>query len=464
MLPVITIVGRPNVGKSTLFNVLTKSRQALVADMPGVTRDRIYGEGESGKKRFIVVDTGGLTGERFGIEKHMETQARLAVEEADILIFLVDARDGLTPQDETVAQELRQSGKTVTLVVNKIDGLNAETALIDFHRLGLGEPYAISASHKRGINPLLSELLSHVPEQESVQFDENQIVLAIVGRPNVGKSTLINRMLGEERVVTFDEPGTTRDSIFIPMERDGKSYVLVDTAGVRRRGRVTETVEKFSVIKTLQAVEAANVVIILLDAQEDLTNQDLHLMGFVLDAGKAVVIGINKWDNLEQEQRDKVKRSLDRRLAFLNFARVHMISALHGTGVGDLFKFVNEAYQSAIKKLKTPELTKLLEMAIEQHSPPMVHGRRIKLRYAHAGGQNPPLIVLHGNQTDKVPMAYQRYLMNFFRKSLKLVGTPVQLEFKTGSNPFAGRKNKLTLSQERKKKRLIKFVKRKKKK
>lgn len=465
MLPVIAIVGRPNVGKSTLFNQLTRSREALVIDLPGVTRDRQYGEGKVGEKPFIAIDTGGLGVDEVSVDTLMAEQSWQAVREADRVLFIVDARSGLTSLDESIVKQLRLTQKPVSLVVNKIDGLDARVAVSDFYTLGLGEPIPIAASHGRGISELIEFVLKDfaVPSEETAEsIEETGIKMAIVGRPNVGKSTLVNRMLGEERMIVFDAPGTTRDSIYIHLERMGKHYTLIDTAGVRKKSRISETVEKFSVVKTLQAIQDAHVVILVVDAKEGITDQDLGLLGFVVEAGKALVLAVNKWDGLEHDHRETVKRTLQYRLAFADYAKVHYISALHGSGVGTLFDSVQKAYISATKALSTPQLTRILEEAVKMHAPPMVRGRRIKLRYAHAGGHNPPVIVIHGNQTADVPDTYSRYLMNTFRKHLKLVGTPIRIEFKTGENPFAGRRNTLTPRQMQKRKRLKNFVKKRK--
>ncbi len=461
MKPVIALVGRPNVGKSTLFNRFTRTRDAIVADQPGMTRDRKYGNASINEREVIVIDTGGLSGEREGIDVHMAGQTLLAVEEADVILFLVDARDGLTSADESIARQLRQIGKPIVLVLNKIDGVNADMAVAEFYTLGLGEPIAIASAHGRGMNGLKDAISDVLPEQTEEEHEEEQangVRIAVLGRPNVGKSTLVNRMLGEERVLVYDMPGTTRDSIFIPFERMGKNYTLIDTAGVRKRRKITEVAEKFSIVKTLQAIDAANVVILVLDAQQNIADQDLTLLGQVLDAGRALIIAINKWDNLDTDKRDEVKRELDRRLDFIDFADTHFISALHGTGVGHLFDSVDRAYESAMRKVPTPQLTRILEDAIESHQPPLVRGRRIKLRYAHQGGQNPPVIVIHGNQTERIPPSYKRYLVNTFRKVLDFHGTPVRIEFKTGDNPFKGRRNKLTPRQQRKRKRMMKHI------
>ena len=450
-------------GKSTLFNRLTRSRDALVADVPGLTRDRKYGDGRLGERPFIVVDTGGLSGDRENLDALMAEQSWQAVEEADRIFFLVDGREGLGGGDEAIAAALRRTGKPVTLVVNKADGIDVDAATAEFHGLGMGEPWPISAAHGRGDEKLLGEALAELPLPEAVSADnggaeEDSIRVAVVGRPNVGKSTLINRILGEQRVLAYDMPGTTRDSIFIPFERDGSSYTLIDTAGVRRKARISEAVEKFSVIKTLQAVAEANVVVLVLDAREGIGEQDATLAGYIAENGRALVIAVNKWDGLDPHARDRVREQLDRKLPFLGFASLHFISALHGSGVGDLFPDIEAAYASAMREFPTPELTRILEQAVQKHQPPLIRGRRIKLRYAHQGGRNPPLVVIHGNQTERVPEAYRRYLVNSFREALRLVGTPVRIEFRTGSNPFKGRKNKLTQRQISRKRRLKKHT------
>lgn len=464
MLPVIALVGRPNVGKSTLFNKLTRSRDALVADLPGLTRDRKYGEGRMGERDYIVVDTGGISGDETGIDTVMAAQSLQAIDEADIVLFLVDARAGLNPADEMIADHLRRREKKVYLVVNKTDGLDEDVARSDFFAMGLGNPLCIAAAHGRGVRQLIDMTLDEAgvplpdPDAEEEEDDDN-IRIAIVGRPNVGKSTLVNRMLGEERVVVFDHAGTTRDSIYIPYERDEQQYTLIDTAGVRRRRQVTEAVEKFSVIKTLQAINDANVVIAVIDARDGVTEQDLHMLGFVIDSGRALVVALNKWDGMTPDERDKVKSQVDRRLEFASFARFHFISAKHGTGVGDLYRSVNEAYKFAFKKWSTNALTKLLEDVVADHQPPSVKNRRIKLRYAHQGGSNPPIIVVHGNQTDSLPGSYKRYLENRFLKFLKVRGTPLRFEFRTGDNPFAGKVNRLTPRQLAKKERSRQHIK-----
>jgi GTPase len=464
MLPVIALVGRPNVGKSTLFNQLTRSRDALVADFPGLTRDRQYGPGRVGGFAYMVVDTGGLSGEAETLDDLMARQTRQAIDESDVVIFMVDGRAGLTAADEAIARDLRTRGKQVVLVVNKTDGVDADQAMAEFHALGFGTARAIAATHGRGVAGLMDAVRELLPEAEGAQAEAERwpgIRIAFVGRPNAGKSTLINRILGEERVVATELPGTTRDSIFIPFERDGQAYTLIDTAGVRRRARVHEAIEKFSVVKTLQAIDAAHVVVMVLDAREGISEQDAHLLGVVMDAGRALVVAINKWDGLDPEQRDRVRHELDLKLPFLDFAEKRFISALHGTGVGDLFGHVKRAYDSAFIKVSTNALTKLLEAAVAAHQPPLVRGRRVKLRYAHQGGQNPPVIVIHGNQTEHLPGSYKRYLTNHFRQHLKLVGTPIRLEFRTGENPYAGKRQKLTPRQEYKRKRMMKHVKKK---
>lgn len=487
MVPVVALVGRPNVGKSTLFNRLTRTRDALVADFPGLTRDRKYGRAEIEGREFICIDTGGIDGTEDGVETRMAEQSLLAIEEADVVLFMVDARSGLMPADEAIAKHLRFREKPTFLVANKTDGLDPDQAVVDFYALGLGEIYPIAASHGRGVLSLLEHVLlpwmedlapqeevdedaeywaqfeaeENGEEEEEDDFDPQSlpIKLAIVGRPNVGKSTLTNRILGEERVVVYDMPGTTRDSIYIPMERDGREYVLIDTAGVRKRGKITDAVEKFSVIKTLQAIEDANVVMLVIDAREGISDQDLSLLGFILNSGRSLVIVVNKWDGLSQEVKEQVKETLDFRLGFIDFARVHFISALHGSGVGNLFESVREAYDSSTRRVGTSMLTRIMTMAVEDHQPPLVRGRRVKLKYAHAGGYNPPIVVIHGNQVKDLPDSYKRYLMNYFRKSLDVMGSPIRIQFKEGENPYANKRNTLTPTQMRKRKRLMKHIK-----
>ena len=458
MLPVIALVGRPNVGKSTLFNRLTRTRDAIVASYSGLTRDRQYGTGKIGDFDYVVVDTGGLTGDDEGIDGPMGAQSRAAIEEADLVLFIVDAKDGRAAGDEDIAKMLRQKEIPTILVANKIDGQNPDFVGAEFFALGLGAPEFISASNGNGVRQMMNEdvgpRLSALPS-DFVPPESSGIKMAVVGRPNVGKSTLVNRLLGEDRVVVYDEAGTTRDSIYIPYERDGKPYTIIDTAGVRRRGKVTEKIETFSIIKTLDAISDANVAILMIDAHEGLVEQDLHLLGHVLDAGRALVIAINKWDGTSQDQKDTIRRELDRRLTFADFAKTHFISALHGSGVGNLYDSIHQAYASATLKVPTSRLNEILERALFEHQPPLVNGRRIKLRYAHLGGSNPPVIVVHGNQTESVPASYKRYLMHCFIDALSLKGTPLRMEFRTGENPFKGRKNKLTDRQVDRKKRMV---------
>lgn len=465
MIPVVAIVGRPNVGKSTLFNCFTSTRAALVSDFPGMTRDRQYGEANICDQRFIVIDTGGLTDEKDDLNKLTFDQSLQAIDEASKILFLVDGRAGITPDDIAIAEKLRHVKKPIYLAVNKTEGLNDDLVIAEFYQLGFGNPIPIAAAHKSGIADLIQVLFAHdqIPQDET--FDkEKGIKLAIIGRPNVGKSTLTNRLLGEERVIVYDEPGTTRDSIFIPLIRHNTQYTLIDTAGVRKRGKVIETIEKFSVVKTLQAIDAANVVLFIIDAREGVTDQDLKLLGFILESGRAIVIALNKWDGMSAHDRQSARKTIDRRLDFIPFVKVHYISALHGTGVGNLFVSIDEAYASAIKKFTTAQLTKVLIAAVNTHTPPLIQGRRIKLRYAHAGGHNPPIIVIHGNQVDRLPDSYIHYLANTFQKRLKLVGTPVKIELKNSTNPFRERKVVLTPRQKAKKDRLMKHVKKRKKK
>lgn len=443
MLPVIALVGRPNVGKSTLFNQITRSRDALVADFPGLTRDRKYGEAKLLGRRFIVVDTGGLSGEDIGIDSVMANQSLAAIDEADAVLFVVDCRAGLTSVDQQIADHLRKGGKSVFIVTNKVDGVNHDVAMAPFYELGLGDLYPTTATHGRGVRSLMSDVLDSLPEDSSEQEElSDHLKIAVVGRPNVGKSTLVNRLLGEDRVVVYDHPGTTRDSIYIDYHRNDRPYTLIDTAGVRRRKNVSQVVEKFSIVKTLQAIADANVVVLLMDATEGVVDQDLHLMGQVIDAGRGLVIALNKWDGLEADHKSYVKNELERRLQFVDYADLHFISALHGTNVGHLYESIEKAYQSANSQLSTNKLTRILEDAVATHQPPLVNGRRIKLRYAHSGGHNPPIIVIHGNQTESVPAHYKRYLEKTFRRVLDLHGTPLRIEFKTTDNPFAGRSAK----------------------
>lgn len=457
MKPVLALVGRPNVGKSTLFNRLTRSRDALVADFPGLTRDRQYGEGKGGDKPYIVIDTGGLEGGEVGINFEMASQSLLAIEEADVVLLMVDGRAGLNPADTQIVDHLRKIGKHACLVVNKVDGIDEDVAMGDFYGLGFEKIFPITASQGRGITKLLAHVLAGFPEPEEEQDREDQgIRIAIAGRPNVGKSTLVNRMLGEERVVVFDEGGTTRDSIYIPFERHGQRYTLIDTAGIRRRGKTTETVEKFSVVKSLTSIQDANVVVLVVDARDGIVEQDLHLLGYVLDAGRALVIALNKWDGMEQEQKDRIKSDIRRRFSFVDFAAIHFISAKYGTGVGDLYKSIHAAYDSAKRQLSTNVLTRVLQDACVDHSPPMVNNRRIKLRYAHAGGQNPPIIVIHGKQTEKLPESYKRYLEKTFRTVLKLEGTPIRIELRSDDNPFIQHEKGMDYGQVAVKRRIAK--------
>ncbi len=440
MKPVIALVGRPNVGKSTLFNCLTGSRAALVSDFPGLTRDRHYGAGRLGGRPYIAIDTGGLSGEREGIDALMEKQVMQAIDEADRVLLLVDARGGLTGADESIVQQLRGTGKPLTLVVNKSERMNPALAAGEFAALGIGDVHCIASAHGEGVSAMMHALLSTSPPDEASEAEELEGVrIAVIGRPNVGKSTLVNRILGEERMLTFDEPGTTRDSIFVPFVRDGKPYTLIDTAGVRRRSRVHETIEKFSIIKTLQAIEAAHVVLLVLDARQGIGEQDARLLGHAVESGRALVVAVNKWDGLDDDERNTIRATLERKLSFVDYATVHYISALHGSGVGHLFESIDIAHAAAGKALSTPMLTRLLHTAVERHAPPLVRGRRIKLRYAHQGGHYPPIIVIHGNQTESTPDSYRRYLEGFFREALDLAGTPIRIEFKTAVNPYKGR-------------------------
>lgn len=462
-LPVIALVGRPNVGKSTLFNRFTRSRAALVADVPGLTRDRQYGRGRSGDRQFIVIDSGGFEPvAREGIAAQMARQTRQAVLESDGVIFLVDGRDGLTPHDRQIADELRRTARRVLLAVNKTEGMRRELVAAEFHELGLGIPLAVSAAHGDGISDLVSEVLAPFDE---AQYEEAQtqrsalpetgvqpepepvgsvgprkpIRVAVVGRPNVGKSTLINTLLGEERLIAFDQPGTTRDSVAVDFERGGRPYTLVDTAGLRRRGRVSDMVEKFSAVKTLQAIEDTQVCILLLDATDPVSDQDAVIAGHILEAGRALVVAVNKWDMADHEARQRVRTELDRKLHFLGFARLHFISALRGAGVAAVMRSVDEAHAAAMAKLSTPRLTRTLQDAVDKQAPPRRGPIRPKLRYAHQGGQNPPIVVIHGSALDNVPDTYRRYLESTFREAFRLQGTPLRIEFRSGANPYADR-------------------------
>lgn len=495
MLPVIALVGRPNVGKSTLFNRFTRTRDALVANLPGLTRDRQYGRANLQQQQVIIIDTGGISGGEIGVDGLMAEQSMRAIREADLTLFIVSAKDGLTTTDEIIARQLRAENKKVCLVVNKIDGLDETTVLNEFYALGFDCLSAIAAAHGRGVNRLIelvilpaiipsaspkiispdavnaitSVTVSPIDNESAAEQQPTEKTkapkLAIIGRPNVGKSTLVNRMLGEERVVVYDLPGTTRDSIYIEMERRGKNYTLIDTAGVRKRGKVSETVEKFSVLKTLNAINDANLVIMVFDAREGITEQDLHLLGFAIDAGRSLVLAINKWDNMTEEQRIDAKHSIARRLYFAEFARLEFISALHGTNVGHLWKAIDEAYESSRVVMSASQLTRILQQAVVKHQPPAKGRFKIKLRYAHPGGHNPPRIVLHGNKTKSLPESYLRYLEKSFREGLKIVGTPIKFELKESVNPFEKRKTtptkELLEKSRRNRRRLKKFTKKK---
>ncbi|MBV6423093.1 MAG: GTPase Der [Steroidobacteraceae bacterium] len=445
MLPVVALVGRPNVGKSTLFNALTRTRDAIVADEPGVTRDRQYGYGKVGPVPYVVIDTGGIVEQPAGIEAPMRTQTDRAVDEADHLVFIVDARSGVTPQDEFIARRLRRAGKRVVLAANKAEGLDTDIATADFHALGFGEPVPVSAAHGQGARELMDVVLADAvaaggaPGSGDAAAGEGvrgAIRIAVIGRPNVGKSTLVNRLLGEERVIASDLPGTTRDSIFVPFRRDERDFLLIDTAGVRRRAKIEDAVERASVAKTLQAIAEAHVVVVVLDAHDTVGEQDASVLGLALEEGRALLIAVNKWDHIPMEQREEIRGRIALKLDFAPFVPVHYISARHGTGVGELVQAAIRAYEGAMREMRTPELTRTLERAMAQHQPPLVRGRRIKLRYAHQGGRNPPRIVIHGNQTKHVPDAYRRYLANVFRETFDLHASPVAIEFRTDANPY----------------------------
>jgi GTPase len=437
MKPTVVLVGRPNVGKSTLFNRLTRSRAAIVADIPGLTRDRHYGHARFGDKSFLVVDTGGLEPDASaGIFKEMAGQTMQAVDEADAVLLIFDARQGLTGQDRVIAEQLRRSGRRIWLIVNKAEGLERHVASAEFHELGLGSPMAISASHGEGVRELMDAVLESYPSGEETDEQPGHAIIAVVGRPNVGKSTMVNALLGEERVITFDQPGTTRDSIQIDFERGGRRYSIIDTAGVRRRGKIDDVVEKFSVVKTLQAIEDASVAILVLDASQEISDQDAHIAGFILEAGRALVVAVNKWDVASRDQRDRIKREYARKLGFLDFAAVFHVAAKSGSGISRVLRGVDTAYAAAMARLPTPKLTRVLQAAVEKQAPPRDGYRRPKLRYAHQGGVNPPLIVVHGNSLDKLPDSYRRYLEHTFMSAFELQGTPVKVLFKKGKNPY----------------------------
>ena len=439
MLPIVVIVGRPNVGKSTLFNRLTRSRDAIVHDQPGITRDRHYGKGRIGQKAFLAVDTGGFEPVATeGIYHEMARQTRQAVDEADVVLFTVDARAGLTAQDRIIGDELRKSGRRIHVVVNKAEGMQPENAAAEFHELALGDPLTIAAAHGENVTDLMDLVLAEFPQAvDRAEEESDHPHIAVVGRPNVGKSTLVNALLGEERVIVFDQPGTTRDSIYLDFEWSGRPYTLIDTAGVRKRGKIIEAAEKFSVVKTMQAIADANVVVLVLDAKQEISEQDAHIAGFIVESGRAVVLAVNKWEAVDEDERIKIKNTLERKLSFLGFARLHFISALAGQGIGGLMKSVDAAYAAAMAKLPTPKLTRALIKAVSQQQPPRAGYGRPKLRYAHQGGSNPPRIIVHGTQLEHVPDSYRRYLERFFREAFKLQGTPLRVELKTGRNPYA---------------------------
>ena len=441
MKPTIVLVGRPNVGKSTLFNRLTRTRDALVADMPGLTRDRHYGHGKLGSKPFLVVDTGGFEPlAKEGIMHEMARQTEQAIAEADAVVFLVDGRVGVTALDKEIANKLRKNNRPVFVAVNKAEGMNWGVVIADFHELGLGAPAAISATHGDGVRSLLDMVLEDYPEPSESEEENSSLKVAIVGRPNVGKSTMINALLGEERVIAFDQAGTTRDAIYVDFEREGRHYTLIDTAGLRRKGKVFETIEKFSVIKTLQSIEDANVVVMVLDARQDISDQDAHIAGFVVESGRALVVAVNKWDGLDAYARDQIKGALEAKLKFLDFANFHYVSALKGQGLNTVFRSVDGAYKAATADLSTPRLTRTLIDAVARQAPPRTGIFRPKLRYAHQGGRNPPVIVIHGNALDKIPDSYTRYLEHVFREVFKLKGTPLRIQYNISENPFAERK------------------------
>jgi GTP-binding protein len=459
MLPAVALVGRPNVGKSTLFNRLTATRDALVADYPGLTRDRRYGIGRAADRKFIVIDTGGLTSaDSTAMTELVAKQVDIAIDEADAIVLVVDHKNGLTAEDTRIAERLRRESKPVVIAVNKAEGVPGELAEAEFHALGLGPPVRIAALHGQGVDELLLAALASFPAGDEEAVDEDQgPKVAVIGRPNVGKSTLINRLLGENRLITSPEPGTTRDSIHVPCERDGKKFVLVDTAGIRRRARVDEAIEKFSIVQSLKAIEDAGAIIAVLDARESVTDQDAHLVGLAAERGRALAIAVNKWDGLSGHERRLIEREVERKLDFVPYASLHYVSALHGSGIAELVKAALVAYKNAGVELATPRLTRVLEDALQVNPPPLVRGRQVRLRYAHQGGRYPPLIVVHGNQAQRLPDHYKRYLENSFREALKLKGTPVRVELRTGENPFGGRRNKLTPRQAKHRRRMLRF-------
>ena len=462
MLPMVALVGRPNVGKSTVFNALTRSRDALVADQPGVTRDRQFGVCRLLDQPFMVIDTGGLSDETEALAVLTSKQSLQAIEQADVIALVMDAREGLLAYDHQIVAHARKSGKPLLLLVNKTDGLDTQTAMAEFSVLGLQPAFAVAASHRRGFDPVLKAIEERLPapvEEAESEIEPDRLRLAIVGRPNVGKSTLVNRLLGEERVIASDVPGTTRDVIAVNLEREGRKYRLLDTAGIRRRARVEEAVEKFSVLKTLQAIESAQVVVCLLDAREGVTDQDATVLGQVLESGRGLVVALNKWDGLDEYQRGQCKADVDRKLAFVGYAEVLTLSAKHGSGLKGLFKAVHKTFESATRAFTTSELTRAVEAAYQALQPPVVRGHVAKLRYAHPGGSNPPTIVIHGNRVGSLPVSYKRYLENFMRKRFGLVGTPLRLEFRSGTNPYEGKKNELTDKQVKQRKRLMRHVK-----
>ena len=460
MLPAVALVGRPNVGKSTLFNRLTATRDALVADFPGLTRDRRYGVGRAAGRKFIVIDTGGLaTADSTAMTALVAAQVDVAIDEADAVVLVVDHKHGLTPEDVAIAERLRRESKPVVIAVNKAEGVAGELAEAEFHPLGLGTPVGISATHGQGVEELLESALASFPvgDDDAGLNDGQGPKVAVIGPLYVGKSTLINRLLGENRLITSPEPGTTRDSIHVPCERDGQQFVLVDTAGIRRRARVEAAIEKFSIVQSLKAIEDAGAVIAVLDARESVTDQDAHLVGLAAERGRALAIAVNKWDGLSGHERRLIEREVERKLDFVPYASLHYVSALHGSGIAELIKAALVAYKNAGAELATPRLTRVLEDALQVNPPPLVRGRQVRLRYAHQGGRYPPLVVVHGNQAQRLPDHYKRYLENAFREALKLKGTPVRIELRTGENPFGGRRNKLTPRQAKHRRRLLRF-------